>query len=223
MTAQNKIILDKKQISRALARIAHEILERNSEAESIAVIGILTRGAFLAQRVADLIEKLEGIEVPVGLMDISLYRDDVHSKLDQPIIQRTDILFPVKDKNIIVVDDVLFTGRTIRAALNHIVDFGRPRTIQLAVLVDRGHRELPIKADYVGVNIPTSRWFSRCPRRTGPTGSMSCRGLTIRRPSRVRATSPALTRRFEGKELSARPPGRETGNEPSFVTTPAWA
>ncbi len=158
MTAQNKIILDKKQISRALARIAHEILERNSEAESIAVIGILTRGAFLAQRVADLIEKLEGIEVPVGLMDISLYRDDVHSKLDQPIIQRTDILFPVKDKNIIVVDDVLFTGRTIRAALNHIVDFGRPRTIQLAVLVDRGHRELPIKADYVGVNIPTSRF-----------------------------------------------------------------
>ena len=157
MATKSKIILDEKKISRALARIAHEILERNSDVESIAIVGILTRGAYLAQRIADLIEQLESIEVPVGLMDISLYRDDVHSKLDQPIIQRTDILFPVKDKNIILIDDVLFTGRTIRAALNHIVDFGRPRTIQLAVLVDRGHRELPIKADYVGVNIPTSR------------------------------------------------------------------
>lgn len=157
MAAEQKIILDEKKISRALARIAHEILEHNGEVESIAIVGILTRGAFLARRVADLIQNLENIEVPVGLMDISLYRDDVHSKLDQPVIQRTDILFDVKDKNIILVDDVLFTGRTIRAALNHIVDFGRPRTIQLAVLVDRGHRELPIKADYVGVNIPTSR------------------------------------------------------------------
>lgn len=157
MTVKNKIILDEKKISRALARIAHEILERNGDVESIAIVGILTRGAFLARRLANLIEKLEGVEIPVGLMDISLYRDDVHSKLDQPIIQRTDILFDVKDKNIILVDDVLFTGRTIRAALNHIVDFGRPRTIQLAVLIDRGHRELPIKADYVGVNIPTSR------------------------------------------------------------------
>lgn len=157
MTAEKKIILDKKKIHRSLARIAHEILEHNSEVESLAVVGILTRGAFLAKRLADLIEELEGVKVPVGLMDISLYRDDVHSKLDQPIIQRTDILFEVKDKNIILVDDVLFTGRTIRAALNHIVDFGRPASIQLAVLVDRGHRELPIKADYVGVNIPTSR------------------------------------------------------------------
>jgi len=157
LAAENKIILDEKKIHRALARIAHEILEHNSEVESLAVVGILTRGAFLAQRLANLIEDLEGIKVPVGLMDISLYRDDVHSKLDQPIIQRTDILFEIKDKNIILVDDVLFTGRTIRAALNHIVDFGRPASIQLAVLVDRGHRELPIKADYVGVNIPTSR------------------------------------------------------------------
>ena len=157
MTANNKIILDEKKIERALARIAHEILERNADVRSIAIVGILTRGAHLARRIAGLIEKLEGVAVPVGLMDISLYRDDVHQKLDQPVIQRTDILFPVKDKNIILIDDVLFTGRTIRAALNHIVDFGRPRTIQLAVLVDRGHRELPIKADYVGVNIPTSR------------------------------------------------------------------
>ena len=158
MAAENKIILDEKKIHRALARIAHEILEHNSEVGSLAVVGILTRGAFLAQRVANLIEELEGVKVPVGLMDISLYRDDVHSKLDQPVIQRTDILFEVKDKNIILVDDVLFTGRTIRAALNHIVDFGRPASIQLAVLVDRGHREMPIRADYVGKNVPTSRY-----------------------------------------------------------------
>lgn len=157
MAAENKIILDEKKIARALARISHEILEHNPDVGSIAVVGILTRGAYLAKRIAATIEKLEDLKVPVGLMDISLYRDDVHSKLDQPVIQRTDILFPVKDKNIILVDDVLFTGRTVRAALNHIVDFGRPRTIQLAVLVDRGHRELPIKADYVGINIPTSR------------------------------------------------------------------
>jgi pyrimidine operon attenuation protein/uracil phosphoribosyltransferase len=157
LAVNNKIILDEKKIKRALARIAHEILERNSEVESIAIIGILTRGAFLAKRIAKIIGELEGVDLPVGLMDISLYRDDVHSKLDQPIIQRTDIMFPVEDKNVILFDDVLFTGRTIRAALNQIVDFGRPRSIQLAVLIDRGHRELPIKADYVGVNIPTSR------------------------------------------------------------------
>jgi pyrimidine operon attenuation protein/uracil phosphoribosyltransferase len=151
------IILDEKKMARALTRIAHEILEHNSGAETLAIIGILTRGAHLAKRIAAIIKKLESVEVPVGLMDISLYRDDVHSKLDQPVIQRTDILFPVVDRNIVLIDDVLFTGRTIRAALDQIIDFGRPRTIQLAVLVDRGHRELPIKADYVGVNIPTSR------------------------------------------------------------------
>jgi pyrimidine operon attenuation protein/uracil phosphoribosyltransferase len=150
-------ILDAKQISRALTRIAHEILEQNAGAESLAIIGILTRGAHLAKRIAAIILKLEGVQVPVGLMDIGLYRDDVHTKLEQPIVQRTDILFPVANKNIILVDDVLYTGRTIRAALDQIVDFGRPRTVQLAVLVDRGYRELPIKADYVGVNVPTSR------------------------------------------------------------------
>ncbi|MCP4684649.1 MAG: bifunctional pyr operon transcriptional regulator/uracil phosphoribosyltransferase PyrR [bacterium] len=149
--------MDEKQINRALARIAHEILEHNAGAETIAIVGILTRGAYLARRIADIIKKLEKVEVPVGLMDISLYRDDVHSKLDQPIVQRTDILFEVSDKNIVLIDDVLFSGRTVRAALNHITDFGRPRTIQLAVLVDRGHRELPIKADYVGINIPTHK------------------------------------------------------------------
>ncbi|MBD3258485.1 bifunctional pyr operon transcriptional regulator/uracil phosphoribosyltransferase PyrR [candidate division GN15 bacterium] len=149
--------MNERQIARALTRIAHEVLERNVGAESLAVVGVLTRGAFLAKRIAAIIEELEGVKVPVGLMDIGLYRDDVHTKGEQPVVQRTDILFSVKDKNIILVDDVLFTGRTVRAALNHINDFGRPRTIQLAVLVDRGHRELPIRADYVGINIPTAR------------------------------------------------------------------
>jgi len=152
----NDHVMNAKQIKRALTRIAHEILEHNGGAESIAIVGILTRGAHLAKRIANQVNELENCEVPVGLMDIGLYRDDVHSKLSQPPAQRTDILFSVKDKNIILVDDVLFTGRTIRAALNHITDFGRPKTIQLAVLVDRGHRELPIKADYVGLNIPTA-------------------------------------------------------------------
>ena len=157
MPERSDAILDEKKISRALTRIAHEILERNSGAETLVIIGILTRGAHLAQRIAGIIESLERVKVPVGLMDIGLYRDDVHSKLDQPIVQRTDILFPVVDRNVILIDDVLFTGRTVRAALDQIIDFGRPRTIQLAVLVDRGHRELPIRADYVGINIPTSK------------------------------------------------------------------
>ncbi len=154
---QEEILLDDRKINRAIARIAHEILERNSGAETRVLIGILTRGAYLAKRIAAQIKEIEGAEVPVGLLDINLYRDDVHSKLDQPIIQRTEILFDVVDRNIILVDDVLFTGRTIRAALDAIVDFGRPRSIQLAVLIDRGHRELPIRPDYVGKNIPTSR------------------------------------------------------------------
>lgn len=157
MSVNSDIILDETKINRALTRIAHEIMEHNSGAETIAIVGILTRGAFLAKRIAAIIEKLEGVKVPVGLMDISLYRDDVHSKLDQPVVQKTDVLFKVSDKNLVLVDDVLFTGRTIRAALDQIIDFGRPRTIQLAVLVDRGHRELPIKADYVGINIPTAK------------------------------------------------------------------
>ena len=156
MTPGPNIILSDKKINRALTRISHEILERNSGAESIVIIGILTRGAVLAKRIAATIKELEGVEVPVGFMDISLYRDDVHSKLEQPIVQRTDILFEIRDKNVILIDDVLYTGRTVRAALDQMVDFGRARTIQLAVLVDRGHKELPIRADYVGANIPTA-------------------------------------------------------------------
>ena len=155
--ANIETLMDKKAIARAITRISHEILEKNSGAETLVLIGILTRGADIARRISEKIKSIENVEVPVGLMDINLYRDDVHSKLDQPIIQRTEILFDVVDKNIVLVDDVLFTGRTIRAALDQIIDFGRPRSIQLAVLVDRGHREVPIRPDYVGKNIPTSR------------------------------------------------------------------
>ncbi len=150
-------VMDKKGIDRAITRISHEIIEKNDGAKSLVIIGILTRGADIAKRIASRIKEIEGVEVPVGLMDINLYRDDVHQKLDQPIIQRTEILFDVVDRNLILVDDVLFTGRTIRAALDQIVDFGRPRSIQLAVVIDRGHRELPIRPDYVGKNIPTSK------------------------------------------------------------------
>lgn len=151
------IIMDEKKIARALTRITHEILEHNVDTSSLVIIGIITRGAILAKRLAEIIKKLEKVDIPVGLMDIGLYRDDIQSNLDQPIVQQTDILFSVVNKNVILVDDVLFTGRTIRAALNQIVDFGRPKTIQLAVLIDRGFREYPIKADYVGVNIPTKK------------------------------------------------------------------
>ena len=157
MSPASSVILDDNKMQRALTRIAHEILERNSGAKSLVIIGILTRGAILAKRIAKIIKDLEKVEVPVGFMDISLYRDDVHSKLEQPIVQRTDILFEVRDKNVVLIDDVLYTGRTVRAALDQMVDFGRARTIQLAVLIDRGHRELPIKADYVGANVPTSK------------------------------------------------------------------
>lgn len=157
MSNNLSVILDSQKMQRALTRIAHEILERNSGPESLVIIGILTRGALLAKRIAATIKELEGVKIPLGFMDISLYRDDVHSKLEQPIVQRTDILFEVRDKNVILIDDVLYTGRTVRAALDQMVDFGRARTIQLAVLVDRGHRELPIKPDYVGANVPTSR------------------------------------------------------------------
>ncbi len=157
MAANSIVILDDNKMKRALTRIAHEILERNSGAKSLVIIGILTRGAILAKRITATIKELEGVSVPLGFMDISLYRDDLHSKLEQPIVQRTDILFEVRDKNVVLIDDVLYTGRTVRAALDQMVDFGRAKTIQLAVLVDRGHRELPIKADYVGANIPTSK------------------------------------------------------------------
>ncbi len=137
-------------------RVSHEIIERNTGASDLVIIGIRKRGDHLADRVARNIGEIEDIQLPVGYMDITFYRDDVHSRLEQPEVYQTEIMFPIDDKVVVLVDDVLFTGRTIRAALDQLTDLGRPRAIQLVVLVDRGHRELPIKADYVGKNIPTS-------------------------------------------------------------------
>ncbi|RKO67327.1 bifunctional pyr operon transcriptional regulator/uracil phosphoribosyltransferase PyrR [Desulfofundulus salinus] len=150
-------ILDKEGIRRALTRIAHEIIERNKGTDGLALIGIHRRGVPLAERLAAKIREIEGSTVPVGTLDITLYRDDLTTLAQQPLVHRTEVPFPVSDKKIVLVDDVIYTGRTIRSALDAIMDLGRPQVIQLAVLVDRGHRELPIRADYVGKNVPTSR------------------------------------------------------------------
>src|SRR5213595_2211350 len=145
-------------IQRALVRIAHEILERNKGTEELALIGIRSRGVHLAERIRKRVGEIEGgVPPPFGVVDITLYRDDLDRGLQNPVVQGTDIPFPVDGRRILLVDDVLFTGRTVRAAMDALVDFGRPQSIQLAVLVDRGHRELPIRADYVGKNLPTSR------------------------------------------------------------------
>lgn len=149
-------VMDETAIGRALTRIAHEIVEANKGAEGLAIVGILTRGYHVAERIVARIKEIEGTEVPLGCVDISFYRDDVGSHLS-PEVHRTDIPFSVEGRDIVLVDDVLYTGRTIRAAMDAIMDYGRPNTVQLAVLVDRGHRELPIRADYVGKNVPTSR------------------------------------------------------------------
>ena len=152
-----KIVIDDKDIERALARIAHEILEKNKGTEDIVLLGIPTRGMHLARRLADKIKSIESKDVPVGAVDATLYRDDIGLKEEATPLKEMEIPIDIDNKTVILVDDVLFTGRTIRAALNALMDFGRARIVQLAVLVDRGHRELPIKADYVGKNIPTSR------------------------------------------------------------------
>src|SRR5438093_11117590 len=153
------VVLDADRISRSLTRIAHEILERNRGVEELALVGIRTRGVPLARRLAHAIREITRDEVPTGALDITLYRDDLMrtAVAAQPAIRRTEIPFSIDDKKILLVDDVLYTGRTIRAALDALTEFGRPKAIQLVVLVDRGHRELPIKADYVGKNVPTSR------------------------------------------------------------------
>jgi pyrimidine operon attenuation protein/uracil phosphoribosyltransferase len=150
--------MDADRMGRTLTRIAHEILERNRGGEDLALVGIRTRGVPLAKRLAATIRSINHLEVPTGALDITLYRDDLmrHPIGAQPLVRSTDIPFSIDDKRILLVDDVLYTGRTIRAALDALIEFGRPRAIQLVVLVDRGHRELPIKADYVGKNLPTS-------------------------------------------------------------------
>ncbi len=150
-------VLDEPGMDRALTRIAHEILERAGGTEGLALVGIRTRGVALAHRIAARLRAIEGAAVPVGALDITLYRDDLGLKAEAPILRGTDIPFPVAGRTLVLVDDVLYTGRTIRAALDAVMDLGRPRMIQLAVLVDRGHRELPIRPDYVGKNLPTAR------------------------------------------------------------------
>ena len=158
MNAREKAqVLDEAALERALIRIAHEIVEKNGGTADLAFVGLRTRGVTLAQRLAERVTGIEGVKPPVGTLDITLYRDDLGLKVAQPVVRETEIPFDVTGKIVILVDDVLFTGRTIRAALDAIMDLGRPRAIQLAILVDRGHRELPIRPDYVGKNLPTSR------------------------------------------------------------------
>ena len=153
------VVMDADRIARTLTRIAHEIVERNKGVERLALVGIRTRGVPIARRVARTLREITGDDVPTGALDITLYRDDLmrHAVGPQPLVRSTEIPFSIDDRKIILVDDVLYTGRTIRAALDALIDFGRPKAIQLLALVDRGHRELPIKADYVGKNLPTAR------------------------------------------------------------------
>ncbi|MGA7105203.1 MAG: bifunctional pyr operon transcriptional regulator/uracil phosphoribosyltransferase PyrR [Candidatus Deferrimicrobiaceae bacterium] len=149
--------MDAKGVDRALSRLTHEILEKNKGAEEIVLVGICSGGVPLSRVIQGRIRSIEGVEVPAGYVDITLYRDDLSRAGYQPRLKRTEIPFSIDDKKVVLVDDVLFTGRTIRAAMDALIDFGRPKNIQLAVLIDRGHRELPIRADYVGRNVPTAR------------------------------------------------------------------
>ena len=149
------VCMDADEVERSLTRMAHQILEKNKGASSIVIVGIVTRGDLLAKRIVEIIEEIEGVRVPFGRLDISFYRDDFASYVS-PEVLSTDIMFDIDGRDIVLVDDVLFTGRTIRAALDALMDIGRPETIQLAVLVDRGHRQLPIRADYVGKNVPSA-------------------------------------------------------------------
>lgn len=150
-------IMDESGIMRAVTRIAHEIIEKNKGVEDVLLIGIQRRGVPLAKMIARKIKEVEGKTVPVGVLDITFYRDDLSMLSEHPIVNGTEINFPVNDKKIVLVDDVIFTGRTVRAAIEAVMDIGRPKMIQLAILIDRGHRELPIRADYVGKNVPTSK------------------------------------------------------------------
>jgi len=154
--ASGRVILDEDQLGRTLRRVAHEIVEKHADLDQLALVGIYTRGALLAERLRDLIEQFTGRSVPTGALDISFYRDDVRIH-PQPVVKATRLDFPIDGRSVVLVDDVLFTGRTIRAAIEALFDYGRPERVQLAVLVARGHRELPIRPDYVGKNVPTAR------------------------------------------------------------------
>src|SRR5690242_15226392 len=156
--SKSAVVMDADRIARTLTRIAHEIVERNKGVDEVALIGVRTRGVYIARRIARTLKEITGVDVPTGALDITLYRDDLmrHAVGPQPVVRSTEIPFSIDDKKILLVDDVLYTGRTIRAALDALIDFGRPKSIQLVVLVDRGHRELPIKPDYVGKNLPTA-------------------------------------------------------------------
>jgi len=149
-------IIDEDGLSRIITRMAHEILEKNKGSQNLVLMGMKTRGEFLARRIFESIEQIERIELPLGVLDVTLYRDDFRTRLKQPEVSVSNITFDINDRDVVIIDDVLYTGRTVRSALNALMDFGRPRSIQLCVLVDRGHRELPIRADYIGKNIPTS-------------------------------------------------------------------
>ena len=153
---EKETVMDEETMERALTRITHEILERNQGAKDLVLIGIRTGGVYLAERIRDKMEQIERVQVPSGIIDITLYRDDFAVGLPRPLVGKTEIPFSLKDRKVILVDDVLYTGRTVRAAMDALIDFGRPQFIQLAVLVDRGHRELPIQADYVGKKIRTA-------------------------------------------------------------------
>lgn len=156
-TQEKTVVMAESEIRRTLVRIAHEVVEKNKGVSNLALIGIRTRGVFLAKRLSQEIFKIEKKEISVGTLDITLYRDDLSLVARQPLVLKTEIPFNVSQKKIVLVDDVLYTGRTVRAAMDAIVDLGRPQVIQLAVLIDRGHRELPIRADYIGKNLPTSK------------------------------------------------------------------
>ena len=158
MKNRNRVVMDAEGIDRSLTRVAYEVLEKNKGLEDLVLIGIRTGGIYLANRLQRKIFAIEGFEVPTGILDVTLYRDDLQKSNKKPRIGKTDISFSLDNRKVVLVDDVLFTGRTIRAAMDALIDFGRPRLIQLAVLIDRGHRELPIRADFVGKNLPSSLW-----------------------------------------------------------------
>lgn len=157
MAQEKAQIMDGPAMARAITRIAHEISEKNKGTEDLVLVGLRSRGVDLARRIAQKLKEIDGVDVPVGVLDATLYRDDLGKVGPQPVLRKTEIPFSINEKKVVLVDDVLYTGRTIRAALDGLMDLGRPRLIQLAVLVDRGHRELPMRADYVGKNVPTSR------------------------------------------------------------------